>query len=175
MPSNRPEIVLIAAVAETNRVIGQEQDLPWHIPADLRRFKRLTTGHPMLMGRKTFESLVDQFNGPLPNRRNMVLTSQGPFEDYPDVETFASIPEALDAVDGAERVFIGGGQAVYTAFLPLADRLELTLVEGDYTGDAYFPRYEHLVGRLFDVAEEEPHDGFRFVTYRRRPYPRVTA
>lgn len=175
MPSNRPEIVLIAAVAERNRVIGQDQDLPWHIPADLKRFKRLTIGHPMLMGRKTFESLVDQFNGPLPNRRNLVLTSQGPFDAYPDVDTFTSIPEALDAVRGTERLFIGGGEAVYTAFLPLADRLELTLVEGDYTGDAYFPRYTHLLGRLFEVAEEQVHDGFRFVTYRRLPYARTAT
>lgn len=163
-----PEIVLIAAVAEENRVIGNEMDLPWHLPEDLKRFKRLTLGHPMIMGRATFESLVQQFGGPLKNRRNMVLTSQGPFEDYPEVETYSSINAAMDAVQDAPLVFIGGGAAVYAQFLPVADRLELTLVEGDYEGDTYFPEYEHLVGPVFEITEVDERDGFRFVTYMRK-------
>ena len=162
------EIVLIAAVAEENRVIGRDGELPWHISEDLKRFKRLTTGHPLVMGRKTFESLVAQFGGPLPGRRNVVLTSRGPFEDYPEVETYASIEDALAAVAEHETVFIGGGEVIYEQFLPRADRLELTLVEGHYEGDTYFPRFEHLVGPVFVVAEEAQRDGFRFVTYVRR-------
>lgn len=162
------EIVLIAAVAEKNRVIGQDMALPWHIPDDLRRFKRLTMGHPLLMGRTTFESLVQQFGGPLPGRRNMVLTSQGALPDHPDIETYASIDEALAALPDAETVFIGGGEAVYEQFLPWADRMELTLVEGDYEGDTFFPPFEHLVGTDFEVAEVDERDGFRFVTYVRK-------
>jgi len=162
-----PEVVLIAAVAETNRVIGQDKDLPWHIPEDLKRFKRLTTGHPLVMGRRTFESIVHQFGGPLPNRRLIVLTTQGPFDEYPEVETYASIDAAMDAVADADTVFIGGGESVYEQFLPRADRLELTLVEGDYEGDTYFPPFEHLVGDVFEETAEAPHDGFRFVTYER--------
>jgi len=162
-----PEIVLIAAVAEENRVIGHDNDLPWHIPEDLQRFKRLTTGHPLLMGRKTFESIVQQFGGPLPDRRLLVLTSRGTVPDHPEVEAFASIDAAMDAVADADIVFIGGGEAIYRQFLPKADRLELTLVEGTYAGDTYFPEYEHLVGDVFEVTQEEPRDGFRFVTLER--------
>lgn len=162
-----PELVIIAAVAEDNRVIGQDQDLPWHIPEDLQRFKRLTTGHPLLMGRVTFESIVHQFGGPLPNRRHLVLTSNGHLPDYPDIEAFSSVNAALDAAQEADIIFIGGGAAIYEQFLPKADRMELTLVEGHYEGDTYFPAYEHLVGDVFEVVNEEPHEGFRFVTYRR--------
>ncbi len=162
-----PELVIIAAVAEDNRVIGQDRDLPWHIPEDLQHFKELTTGHPLLMGRRTFESIVHQFGGPLPNRRMVVLTEQGLPEDYPSVETYASIDAAMDALAGVDTVFVGGGEAIYRQFLPKADRLELTLVEGAYEGDTYFPRYEHLIGDVFVEASADERDGFRFVTYER--------
>lgn len=161
------EIVLIAAVAEKNRVIGKDRDLPWHIPEDLKHFKRLTTGHPLLMGRRTFESIVHQFGGPLPDRRMVVLTRTGELPDYPEVETYASIDAAMEALSDEEVVFIGGGEAIYEQFLPKADRLELTLVEGDYEGDTYFPEYEHLIGDTFERVREDPRDGYRFVTYER--------
>ena len=161
------DIVLIAAVAEENRVIGKDMDLPWHIPEDLQRFKRLTTGHPLLMGRKTFESIVHQFGGPLPDRRLVVLTSRGDLPDYPEVEAYDSVDAAMEALSDEDVVFIGGGEAIYEQFLPRADRLELTLVEGDYKGDTYFPAYEHLVGDEFEVTDEEERDGFRFVTLER--------
>lgn len=161
-----PEIVIIAAVAEENRVIGDGLALPWHLPADLRRFKRLTRGHALLMGRRTFESIVHQFGGPLPERRTVVLTrARGPLGDFPAVETAASISEALRRTAGEECLFIGGGAAVYEQFLEQADRLELTLVEGHYEGDTFFPEYEHLIGPVFEKTAEEPQDGFRFVTY----------
>jgi dihydrofolate reductase len=162
------EIVLIAAVADENRVIGKDKDLPWHIPEDLKHFKRLTTGYPLLMGRRTFESIVHQFGGPLPDRRTVVLTTKGELPEYPDVEAYASIDAALEALEGEDTVFIGGGEAVYEQFLPRADRLELTLVEGDYEGDTYFPEYEHLVGDTFEITRDDPRDGFRFVTFERR-------
>lgn len=162
-----PEIVLIAAVAEENRVIGADKELPWHIPEDLKHFKRLTTGHALLVGRRTFESIVHQFGGPLPDRRLAVLTTQGSFEAYPQVETYASVDAALEALADEEAVFVGGGEALYQQFLPRADRLELTLIEGEYEGDTYFPPFEHLVGDVFDVTSVEAHDGFRFVTLER--------
>lgn len=165
---DRPEIVLIAAVAEKNRVIGRDKDLPWHIPEDLRHFKRLTTGHPLLMGRKTFESIVHQFGGPLPDRRMMVLTSQGSLEAYPEIETYASLDEALAAIDPSGTLFIGGGGEIYNQFLEEADRLELTLIEGDYEGDTYFPEFQHLVGEVFEEVNSDERDGFRFITYARR-------
>ena len=163
-----PEIAIIAAVAEENRVIGRDKDLPWHIPEDLQHFKRLTTGHALLMGRRTFESIVHQFGGPLPNRRMAVLTTQGPFEEYPDVETFSSVEAALEALADEEIVFIGGGESIYEQFLLRADRLELTLIEGAYQGDTYFPPFESLVGDVFEVTAVDERDGFRFVTYERR-------
>ena len=164
----RPEIILIAAVADENRVIGKEGELPWHLPEDLKRFKRLTSGHPLLMGRRTFASLTQHFEGePLPERRCVVLTSRGRLPEYPEVETYASIEEALDALSGVDHLFIGGGEDVYRQFLPMADRLELTLVEGHYEGDTYFPAYEHLIGRAFEKTKEDQRSGFRFVTYDR--------
>ncbi len=164
----RPEIIIIAAVAEENRVIGKDKDLPWHIPSDLKRFKRLTTGYPLLMGRRTFESIVQQFGGPLPDRRNLVLTSQPErFDGMEGVEAFDSLEEAVKAASDANQLFIGGGQKLYQQFLPLAHRMELTLVEGSHQGDTFFPEYEHLVGTEFTVDKVEAHDGFRFVSYRR--------
>lgn len=162
-----PELVLIAAVAEENRVIGRDRDLPWHLPDDLKRFKRLTTGHPLLMGRRTFESVVHQFGGPLPDRRMVVLTTQGDLDNYPDVETYDSIDAAMDALSDEDLVFIGGGEAIYRQFLPKADRLELTLVDGAYEGDTYFPPFEHLIGDVFEETAADERDGFRFVTYER--------
>ncbi len=162
-----PEIVLIAAVAEKNRVIGQDLSLPWHIPEDLKHFKRHTLGHPLVMGRKTFESLVEQFGGPLKRRRNIVLTSRGEIEGYPDIETYPSAEAMLEALKDEPVIYIGGGGKVYEYFLEDADRLELTLVEGDYEGNAFFPPFEHLIGTVFEVAEVRPREGFRFVTYQR--------
>lgn len=165
--SRTPEIVIIAALAEENRVIGKDLDLPWHIPEDLKRFKRLTSGFPLLMGRKTFESIVHQFGGPLPNRRSIVLTRRGGLAGFDGVETYATLEDALTAVGDAERVFVGGGGKIYDLFLEQADRLELTLVEGSYEGDTFFPDYEHLIGKLFEITCVENRDGYRFVTYER--------
>lgn len=163
-----PRLVIIAAVAKSNRVIGDGLDLPWHIPEDLKRFKRLTLGHPMIMGRRTFESLVQQFGGPLKGRRLLILSSsKSEMDGYPDIEVFPGISEALDAVSDEDLVYIGGGGGIYEAFLPLADRLELTEVEGSYDGDTFFPPYEHLIGEVFEEIERDQQDGFAFVTFDR--------
>ena len=97
-----------------------------------------------------------------------VLTTQGPFEEYPEVETFSSVEAALEALADKEIVFIGGGESIYEQFLPRADRLELTLIEGDYEGDTYFPPFEPFVGDIFEETAVDERDGFRFVTYERR-------
>lgn len=164
----KPEIVIVAALAETNRVIGIERDLPWHIPEDLRRFKKMTTGFPLLMGRKTFESLLHQFGGPLPDRRNLVLTRRREFGPYEGVEVYGSIETAMESTLDSDRIFVGGGGKIYEQFLELADRLELTIVEGDFHGDTYFPPYRHLVGTLFELTCVENRDGYRFETYVRK-------
>ena len=149
-----PEVVVVAAVAEApgragDRLIGDGLDLPWHLPADLRRFKAMTLGHPLVMGRRTFESLLHQFGGPLPGRETVVLTRHAEATHHPGIHVVSSVEAALGAVPGAATVFIGGGASVYASVLGegprLADRLELTFVEGDFTGDTFFPPYRHLL------------------------------
>jgi dihydrofolate reductase len=182
----RPEIVVIAAVAEapgtpSDRLIGDGMDLPWHLPTDLQRFKALTTGWPLVMGRKTFESLLHQFGGPLPNRENVVLTRHPTRVDHPGIHVYGGLADVLEAFGDRERLFIGGGAGVYGSVLepdgPVqADRLELTFVEGEFEGDTYFPEYRHLLAEnggpfRLDAREEHPAaDGrpaFRFDTYVR--------
>lgn len=165
----KPEVVIIAAVGQESRVIGKGQDLPWHIPADLKRFKALTYGHPIVMGHRTFDSLVHQFGGPLKGRRNLVLAHEAYYPKYSNVEVYGSVEDAMEATTDEKRVFIGGGATVYKAFLPFADRLELTLVEGRHDGDVFFPPYEHLIGSMYELKKVQKHEGFRFETYRRIP------
>ncbi|MFQ5707057.1 MAG: dihydrofolate reductase [bacterium] len=164
----RPEIVIIAAMAEKNRVIGKEGELPWHLSEDLRRFKQLTLGHAVLMGRKTFESIVRRLGKPLPDRRNLVLTRSKSFPKHPEVETFPSMAAALEAIADKPTVFVIGGETVFKETLELADRLELTLVAGDYQGDAFFPEYEPLIGKRFHLVAKEEREGYRFERYERK-------
>lgn len=154
------KLAIIAAVAR-NRVIGNEGKLPWHIPEDLKRFKRLTTGHVVLMGRRTFESL----GRPLPNRRNIVVSSR-PIEG---VETYRSISEALRVVSGEEIVFVIGGANVFSQLLAETDLLYLTIVDQSPKGDAFFPPYEHLLGHQFQLANREDRPGYSFADFVRKP------
>ena len=150
---------LIAAVAE-NGVIGDRNALLWHISEDLQHFKRLTAGHPVVMGRKTFESL----GHPLPARTNIVVTRSGmPIEGC---RTAASLDEAYRiaaAAEGAEECFVIGGAQIYAEALPTADRLCLTIVEHPYEGDTRFPEWHEAEWRL---ASSE-----RFVRGADYPYP----
>ena len=170
----RPELVIIAAVAESNRVIGEGFRLPWHIPEDLKRFKRLTHGHPLIMGSRTFESILVQFGKPLPERRHLVLTRHPERIDHPVAECFASLDDALAAVAGEDLVFIAGGATVYASTIASVDRLELTIVEEEHHGDAFFPPWKHLVGTVYELASKEEHKGFRYETYRRKEYLTLT-
>lgn len=132
------EIVLIAAVAK-NRVIGRDNQLLWHIPEDMAHFKALTAGHCVLMGRKTWESLPPRFR-PLPGRRNIVITRQA---DYlaPGAEIANSLENGLQIASTAATIFVIGGAEIYTQALPFADRLELTEVDLQPEGDAWFPAF----------------------------------
>lgn len=172
-----PRLTLVAALAARNRVIGRGDQLPWHIPADLRHFKRLTMGRTLLVGRKTYESILAQFGGPLPGREMVVLSRRGPLPGAPDVPVYGSIDAALEALSHLERVVVAGGGEVYAQTLERADRLELTLVGGDHAGDAFFPPYRHLVGSVFEEVWSEGHaaeggrPAFRFVRYERADRP----
>jgi len=166
--SVRPELVIIAALAEGDRVIGKGQSLPWHIPEDMKRFKRLTRGHPLIMGRKTFESILVQYGRPLPERRHLVLTRHPERVDHPVAECFPDLDQALDSVADEEVVFVAGGAEIYALTIGAVDRLELTIVDGKYEGDAFFPPWRHLVGPVYELASQEKHQGFRYETYIRK-------
>lgn len=154
-------ISIIAALGE-GRVLGKENKLLWHIPEDLKRFKELTMGHPVIMGRKTFESIASYIKGPLPGRTNIVITSNNDWS-YPGVSVAHSVKDAIElgkTLDTSEA-FIVGGEKVYCQALPFVDRLYLTLIDDNREGDAYFPRYEHDFTR--EIAHEShEHDGVRF-------------
>jgi len=152
------KLALIAAVAR-NRGIGYKGELPWRLPEDMRRFKQMTTGHAVLMGRKTFEAL----GKPLPNRRNVVLTHRA----LPGIETYAAIDAALAALANEQRVFVIGGGEIYAQLLDNADELYLTHVQRDVTADAFFPPFEHLIGTRFREIFRDDRDEFSFVDYLR--------
>jgi dihydrofolate reductase len=128
------DFIAIAAMAE-NRVIGAGNRIPWHLPEDFKWFKSITTGHTLVMGRKTFESI----GRPLPNRTTLVL-SRGRFE-HPGVRSIASLAEALPAAPG-QKVFICGGGEIYKLALPYCSEIYLTKVHRVVEGDAYFPEFE---------------------------------
>lgn len=161
------DISLVAAVAE-NDVIGVDGDLPWHYPEDLRRFKETTMGHPVIVGRRTFESIADRLGGPLPGRTNVVLSRRESL-DLPAGAVHARDPReavdlALEALaDDLETVYVIGGAAVYGTFLPAADELRLTRVPESPDGDATFPAF----GEGWEAAERETVGDLEFVTYRR--------
>jgi dihydrofolate reductase len=157
-----PEIMLIYARA-ANGAIGLRGDLPWRLPADLRHFKALTLGKPMIMGRKTFDSLP----GLLPGRRHIVLTRDAGWRA--EGAEVAATPEAALALAGGEVVAIIGGAAIYGLFLPRADRVELTQIHADYEGDTFMPPLGpewHETARE-DHAAEGQFPAYSFVTYRK--------
>lgn len=159
---NRPEVVIIVARAE-NGVIGVDGRLPWHIPSDLRRFKQLTMGAPMIMGRKTFESLP----GLLPDRRHIVLTREQAWGED-GVELANSVEDALRLAN-APRVSIIGGAEIYRLFLPRADRIELTEVALEPAGDTvlepFGPEWQEI--RRESHAAQDATPAFAFVTLKR--------
>jgi dihydrofolate reductase len=157
-----PVISLVAAMAR-NRVIGAGNRLPWHLPEDLKRFKRLTMGAPVIMGRKTHESILEQAGKALPGRRNIVVTRQ-PGARWDGCEVAGSLDAALAAARDAPEVFVIGGAELYRLALPRADRLYLTLLDAAYPGDTLFPELDPADWR---ETAREPGDGFAFVTYER--------
>ena len=158
-----PRLYLVAAVA-ANGIIGANGKLPWHLPEDLKHFKQLTLGHPVIMGRKTWESL----GRPLPSRENIVI-SRKPSFDAPGAAVAASLEGAIALCAGEKVAFVIGGHDIFAASLPLAAGLVLTEIRRDYPGDVRFPDYDRSQWR---EAQREAHtsaDGVRFdfVLYER--------
>ncbi len=177
--SENTKICLIAAVAE-NRAIGKDNKLLWHIPGDLKRFKEITSGHPVIMGQRTFESLP---GGPLPGRLNIVLSPDEnlkiegttvchsideaikkarEYEDAPALNNLSvgSRPQQRDNVSRAREIFFIGGGMVYAQTIGLADKLYLTVVEGEYEADTFFPDYSDFKKVIFEQKEEA--DGYKY-------------
>jgi dihydrofolate reductase len=151
----------LAAIVATDarRVIGRQGNLPWHHPEDLKFFKRTTLGHPVLMGRTTFESI----GRPLPGRHNLVLSRT--MTQREGITVLRDLTELEAACSDAERIFVIGGAQVYADLLPQCDELFLTLVAGEHEGDAYFPPYEDLF-ELKEVLGST--DELEFRRYERR-------
>lgn len=167
-----PVLALIAAVAE-NGCIGNGNKLPWYLPEDLKFFKRVTTGKPVIMGRHTFESL----GRPLPNRTNIVVTRNTGYTAPEGVRVVASleaairVAEAVAHVDGLDEIMVIGGAQIYAEALPLVQRMYLTEVRKAVAGDAFFPAWERAEWR--EVAREAHHyepaqTDYSFVIYERR-------
>ena len=170
------KIVLVAAVAE-NSVIGADGEIPWHYPEDLQHFKETTMGSPVVMGRRTYESIERDLGGPLPGRTNVVLSRQeslslpeGAVHAQDAEEALEKAAEALE-VDDEETagtndgtIYVAGGQAVYEQFLDRADELVVTEIPESPDGDSYFPE----IGPEWEEVEREEEGELSFVRYRRR-------
>ena len=141
------KITLVAAIA-SNNVIGKENSLPWNIPEDLKRFKQMTSGHTILMGRKTFDSI----GRPLPNRQNIVMTKDENFEQE-GIKVINDFDEALELIkESNEDVFVIGGSKIYELFEPVANSLAITRILKDFEGDAFFP---DINWELWQIEKEE--------------------
>lgn len=165
---DRPWVLSLIAAVSDNGVIGLDNDLPWHLPADLKRFKSLTTGHHMIMGRRTWDSIGRR---PLPGRPTIVVTRDRSYSAVP-AQVAHSISQALDLVGDDDEVFIAGGEAIYRLALPVADRIHLTRVHADFDGDTRFPDIEEAE---WQVVLEEQHEqdeknryAYTFLVYERR-------
>lgn len=159
-------ISIIAAIAK-NRVIGKNNKLPWNLPADLKHFKDLTLGKPIIMGQRTFESIGKA----LPDRTNIILTLDKNFNPSGCIIAH-SIEDALKAAGSAKEVMICGGASVYKQFLPLVHKMYLTLIDENFEGDAYFPEFNRGDWREIDRVENQPDQEnpykYTFITLERK-------
>jgi len=165
--THSPEIALIAAMA-SDRLIGRDGSLPWHLPRDLRQFRELTMGHALIMGRKTFESI----GRCLPGRLSIVLTRQLDFR-ADGAEVVRDWESAVRCVPSGRRAFVIGGAEIYQSALPRVSRMYLTFVEGEFAGDTYFPVIDwhewQAVGEQSHPADAKNTHATRFVEFVRRP------
>lgn len=162
-------MINVIAAASTNNVIGKNGSIPWHLPADLKHFKEITMGHPVVMGRLTFESIINFAGKPLPGRKNIVVSTSTTFSEYDDVDTVSSLEEALKR---EKDVFVIGGERMYAQSLPLTDRIYLTRVQEHIDGDTYFPEIDTNVWKLINEEKHSKDDNnpydYTFLVYERK-------
>jgi dihydrofolate reductase len=163
--SSGPRVYLVAAVA-ANGIIGANGKLPWHIPGELQHFKKLTLGHPVIMGRRTWESL----KGPLPQRENIVVTRRAGYE-APGAAVANSLDAALALCVGEPVAFVIGGTELFEQSLPIAAGMVLTEIQRDYEGDTWFPQWDRSQWKESQREAHTAPDGtrFDFVLYERKP------
>ncbi|MBI5456328.1 dihydrofolate reductase [Candidatus Kaiserbacteria bacterium] len=170
-PQRKSHTVVAVVAIGKNRELGEGDRLLWHIPDDLKRFKRLTLGHPIVMGRKTFESIVKILGKPLPERTNIVVTRDSNWK-YEGILAASSIEDAIELAKqqpGSEEIHIGGGAQIYEQALPFIDKLYLTLIDDTKDADAFFPPYEHLfTKKTFEEARESNGLKYRWVDLCRK-------
>lgn len=156
----QPKVCLTVAISRKNRAIGIGGKLLWHIPEDMKRFKELTMGHPIIMGRKTFESIVSYIGKPLPGRTNIVVTRNGSYS-YNDVIVAPTLEDALEnaRVLDTKEIHIGGGSEIYRQTLPYVDRLYLTIIDDEKEADSFFPEYENEFTKVISTEKHETKDG----------------
>jgi dihydrofolate reductase len=163
------KVVIVAGMGKDTRAIGQENGLIWHVPADMKRFKSLTLGHPIIMGRKTFESIIAILGKPLPGRHNIVITRNSDYK-YEGATVVTSLDEAFKVAqeESPAEIHIGGGAEIYRQALPFVDELYLTLFNDDSTGDTIFPEFENDF-TIKTEHEPQEHDGLKFqwIDYKR--------
>lgn len=155
-------LIIIAAISENN-VIGRGNEIPWHIPEDLQRFRQITLGHPVIMGRKTFGSIINSLGKPLPKRRNVVITSKRDF-CYEGIYVVHSVEEAVSACKNQDSYVIGGRE-VFSQMLPIADRMELTRVHRNVEGNVFFPEVNW---EEWNELNREDKEEYSFVSYARK-------
>lgn len=168
-PHPHAPIVIVAGMSKPNRVIGKDNGLLWHVPADLKRFKALTFGHPVIMGQKTFDSIMEILGKPLPGRTNIVVTRD---KDYkrPGAKITHSLPEAVAVAQSEDptEIHIGGGGEIYRQMLPYVSRLHVTWYFDEKEGDTFFPDFEND----FAVMTKHPVQEYEGVSFQWVDYVR---
>lgn len=170
MSKLHPPIVIVAGMSKQTRAIGKENGLLWHVPADMKRFKALTLGHPVIMGRKTFESILEILGKPLPGRTSIVVTRNSEYTS-PGATTATSLEAAIRIAEseGPVEIHIGGGEELYRQVLPLVSRMHLTLYDDNIEGDTHFPEFENDFEIAIEhVAEEYKGLTFQWIDYKRK-------
>jgi dihydrofolate reductase len=155
-------IVIVSGMSRKDRAIGKNNQLLWHVPADLKRFKALTMGHPIIMGRKTFESILEILGKPFPGRTNIVVTREKNYS-HEDAKVVHSLEEAITVAESEnpQEIHIGGGAELYRQALPFTSRLHITWYFDEKEGDTYFPDFENDFMVIKEYPIEE-HEGLKF-------------
>jgi dihydrofolate reductase len=160
-------MISLLVAMDNNRTIGKNNDLPWYLPADLKYFKKVTMGHPIVMGRKTYESI----GRPLPGRENIIITRDKSY-DIESAQVVHSIQEAIDVTKDEDEVFVIGGAEIFKQYMPDSDRLYITQIEHDFDGDTFFPEINYAEWKIISKEkgikdEKNPYD-YYFMIYDRK-------